>query len=128
MFDPTTVSMANKCRKKKSPFSARWFLSVKQLLDKSFLEPLTDNNIPFKQLTTGADPGFPVGRGANPPLRGRQHMILPNFPKNCMKLRIFWVMGRAPGTPLDPPLNYASLKPLLPGEPPAPHHHPSLTQ
>ena len=40
-------------------------------------------------LVTGADPGFPVGGGANP-LGGRQHTILPNFPKNCMKLRKFW--------------------------------------
>ena len=35
---------------------------------------------------------------ANPPGRGRQHTILPNFPKNRMKLRKYW----AP--PLDPPL------------------------
>ena len=33
-----------------------------------------------------ADPGFPGGGGANP-RRGRQHTILPNFPKNCMKLK-----------------------------------------
>ena len=42
-----------------------------------------------------ADPGFPVGGGANPP-RGRQHMILPNFAKNCMKLRKIWAMGGHP--------------------------------
>ena len=41
---------------------------------------------------TGADPGFPVGGGANLP-GGRQHMILPNFAKNCMKLRKFRAVG-----------------------------------
>ena len=40
----------------------------------------------------GADPEFPVGGGANPP-GGYQHMILPNFVKNCMKLRKFWAAG-----------------------------------
>ena len=44
----------------------------------------------------GADPGFPVGGGANPP-GGRQHTILQNFPKNCTKLRTFWsVEGEPP--------------------------------
>ena len=46
----------------------------------------------FKGTNTGADPGFPVGGSANPP-GGRQHMTLPNFAKNCMKLRIFWTVG-----------------------------------
>ena len=41
---------------------------------------------------SGEDQGFPVGGGANP--RGRQHMILPNFAKNCIKLRKFWAVGR----------------------------------
>ena len=37
-----------------------------------------------------ADPEFPQGGGANSPReRGSQHMILPNFPKNCMKLKEF---------------------------------------
>ena len=35
-----------------------------------------------------ADPGFPRGGGVNFP-GGRQHMILPNVPKNCMKLKKF---------------------------------------
>ena len=40
-----------------------------------------------KCLILGADPW--EGR---PPSRGRQHMILPNFPKkNCMKLRKIWI-------------------------------------
>ena len=37
-----------------------------------------------------------------PALGGRQHMILPNFPKSCMKLKEFGPLGGAP--PLDPPL------------------------
>ena len=39
-----------------------------------------------------ADPGFPRGGGANSP-GGRQHTILPNFPKNCMKLKEFGPRG-----------------------------------
>ena len=47
----------------------------------------------------GADPGFPVGGGADP-LGGCQHMILSNFPKNCMKSRKFWaVEGACAGWP-----------------------------
>ena len=45
-------------------------------------------------LVTGADPGFPVGGGANP-RGGHQHMILPNFLKNSMKLRKFWAVRGA---------------------------------
>ena len=41
---------------------------------------------------SGADKGFPVGGGTDPP-GGRQHTILSNFPKNCMKLRKFWAVG-----------------------------------
>ena len=41
---------------------------------------------------SGADPGFPIGGDAKPSV-GRQHMILPNFVKNCMKLRKFWAVG-----------------------------------
>ena len=36
-------------------------------------------------------------------LQGRQHTILPNFPKNCMKLRNFWA--------LDPPMGEVSRTP-----------------
>ena len=56
----------------------------------------------------GADPGFPIGGGANPPGGGRQHTILPDFLKNCMKFRNIWSVGeggRVGGTPLDPPLH-----------------------
>ena len=57
-----------------------------------------------------ADPGFPVRGNVDPPVRGRQHTILPKFPKNCMGLRRIWAVGggsrgsRAGGAPLDPPL------------------------
>ena len=50
-------------------------------------------------LLSGADPGLaPTLYG------GRQHMILENFAKNCMKLRTFWAIGgHAPGaSPLNP--------------------------
>ena len=58
-----------------------------------------------------ADPGFPRGGGANF-LGGRQHMILPNFPKNCMKLKEFGPPGgtSVPCDPLDPPLLAISAK------------------
>ena len=39
----------------------------------------------------GADPVFTVGEGADP-AGGRQHTILLNFLKNCIKLRIFGAM------------------------------------
>ena len=37
--------------------------------------------------------------------RGCQHTILPNFPKNCMKLKEFWPPG---GASLAPPLRSAT--------------------
>ena len=52
-----------------------------------------------------ADPGFPRGGGAN--LKGgRQPIIWPIFPENCMKMKKFWAGGaRVPRTPpLDLPL------------------------
>ena len=45
--------------------------------------------------TPVADPGFSRGGGANSP-GGRQHMILPKFAKNCMKLKEFGPPGGAP--------------------------------
>ena len=39
-----------------------------------------------------ADLGFPRGGGANSP-GGRQHTILPKFPKNCMKFKEFGPRG-----------------------------------
>ena len=55
---------------------------------------------------SGAEPGFLVEGGANPPGRGANIQICHIFPKNCKKLRKFWsVEGRAPPLPhLDPPL------------------------
>ena len=48
----------------------------------------------------GADLGFPIGGGADPPGGGRQHTILSNFPENCMKSRKFWALGGlVPGAP-----------------------------
>ena len=48
----------------------------------------------FKKPLPVADPGFPRGGGANFP-GGPQHMILPKFPKNCMKLKEFGPQGGA---------------------------------
>ena len=51
-----------------------------------------------------ADPGFHRGGGANSP-GGRQHTILPKFPKNCMKLKEFGPGGARPKFYyVDPPL------------------------
>ena len=56
------------------------------------------------------DPGFPQGGGGgvNPPRGGREHAILPNSPKNCMKLKEF---GRRGGgvRPSRPPLRSATV-------------------
>ena len=50
-----------------------------------------------------ADPGFPRGGGANSP-GGRQHTILPNFPKKVHEIERIWTPGggegRVPCTPL----------------------------
>ena len=57
-----------------------------------------------KATVSGADPGFPIGGGANRPGGGglgggRQHIKMPNFPKNCMKLRKFRAVGREGPSP-----------------------------
>ena len=59
-----------------------------------------------------ADPGFPRGGGANSP-GGRQHMILPIFPENCMKLKEFGPPGGARPKCYyeDPPLEIFSFIP-----------------
>ena len=44
-----------------------------------------------------ADPGFSRGGDANSPGGGGQHTILPNFPKNCMKLKEFGPPGEGGG-------------------------------
>ena len=50
--------------------------------------------IGFQSWHSVTDPGFPRGGGANSP-GGCQHTILPNFPKNCMKLKEFGPRGGA---------------------------------
>ena len=50
-----------------------------------------------------ADPGFPRGGGANPP-GGRQHTILLNFPKNCVKLKEFGLPGNYDHSEIQPKL------------------------
>ena len=64
--------------------------------------------------TAVADPGFPQGGGANSP-GGHQHTILPNFSKNCMKLKEFGPQGGAHPKfyYVDPPLNWKLFVPLL---------------
>ena len=56
---------------------------------------------PILVIHSVADPGFPRGGGANSP-GGRQHKILPNFPKNCMKLKEFGPRGRGARVPHAP--------------------------
>ena len=55
-----------------------------------------------------ADTGFSQGMGVNTPGRGPEHTILPNSPKDCMKLKEFRRLGGGGGRgsprPLDPPL------------------------
>ena len=74
-----------------------------------------------------ADPGFPRGGGANS-LGGRQHTILPYFPKNCMKLKEFEPLGGRAS--LAPPLRSATallcMPPFTMHAPPA-LHTPSAT-
>ena len=65
-------------------------------------------NVKIICLLAGADTGFPVGGGTNPPGGGHQHKNLPDLSKNCMKLRKFWSVGggavRRERPPLHPPL------------------------
>ena len=44
----------------------------------------------------GADPGFPEGRGANPPGEAPTYNFARFSPKNCMKIRNFWSVGGCP--------------------------------
>ena len=53
-----------------------------------------------------ADPGFPRGGGANPKGGGRQPIISPIFPENCMKMKKFWARGGREGR--APPLRSAT--------------------
>ena len=56
-------------------------------------------------MTIGADPGFPVGGGADPPGGTPTYNFVKISNKNCMKSRTFWALG----PPLDPPLDYIKL-------------------
>ena len=73
------------------------------------------SNTRYAYAYPGADPGIPV-EGA-PTVRGgggrRQHTKLPNFPKNCIKLRKFRAVGGAK-LPPAPPLN-PSMMPIRKG-------------
>ena len=40
---------------------------------------------------------LPVGRGANPPGKGRQNTILPNFPQKLYEIENVWVVGEGGG-------------------------------
>ena len=51
---------------------------------------------------TVADPGFPKGGGANPK-EGRQPILWPIFPENCMKMKKFWATGRVVRPSRPPP-------------------------
>ena len=57
-----------------------------------------------------ADPGFPRGGGANPE-GGRQPIIWPIFPENCMKMKKFWARGGGRAS-LAPPLRSATGNPV----------------
>ena len=61
-----------------------------------------------------ADLGFPRGGGANPK-GGRQLIIWPIFPKNCMKMKKFWARGgaRAPRAPLRSATGSYTLRMIL---------------
>ena len=59
----------------------------------------------WSSIKSVVDPGFPRGGGA----RGHQHTILPNFPKNCMKLKEFGPRGASFTAPLDPPLKMMAI-------------------
>ena len=99
------------CREKlgfymhKLGFSVSW--DVRVISVQSTCSTLTLNIftqlIPYgnKKINYRGGSRIPHRRGANYPGGGRQHKILPNFPKNCIKLRIFWVVGQsARGAPL----------------------------
>ena len=61
----------------------------------SLLFQISPLQIPWLKIPTRADTGLPVKGGANPP-GGHPHTILPNLPKDCMKLRISGRRGHSP--------------------------------
>ena len=74
----------------------------------------TDTESPSTPLVLHAyipvtDPGFPQGGGGREPSKGgREHTILPNSPKNCMKLKEFGRRGGGGVRPSRPPLRSAT--------------------
>ena len=86
-----------------SPYSTFW-RGQRPLYTEYTFDPFDMSKMSNIALYTAvADPGFPRGGGANCP-GGCQHTILPNFPKNCMKLKEFGPLGG--GTcPSHPPLD-----------------------
>ena len=53
---------------------------------------------------SGADPGFPLGGGADPPVGAPTYDFV-KFPQKLHEIKKIWAVGgRAGGTPLDPPL------------------------
>ena len=58
------------------------------------LDLLVNSEVDLNATKTVADQGFPRGGGANSQRgRGRQPIIWPTFPKNCMKMKKFGVGG-----------------------------------
>ena len=66
------------------PFSAKFSDQMSLLIAYTIVQYIGPYSV--------ADPGFPWG-GVPTPQGGRQHTILPNFPKNCMKLKEFGPPG-----------------------------------
>ena len=64
------------------------------------------NGFNFTRVIRG---GSRISIGGAPTLqRGRQDIILPKFPKNCMKLRKFWsVRGGGPGALLGSAIGHS---------------------
>ena len=83
--------------------------TISKILSSITFRPLLSHN--FKKIPmwlsppteSVADPGFPE-EGAPTP-RGCQHTILPNFPKNCMKLKEFGPPGVGHASLVPPPLD-----------------------
>ena len=47
----------------------------------------------FRCQLAGADPGFSIGGGVNPPVGGTNLQFCQHFPKNFMKLWKLWAVG-----------------------------------
>ena len=80
------------------PFSTSW--CAQPFMDDNVIhqwpELICVNCWWWSAMLTGGGSGISRGRGRRPS-RGRQHMILPNFAKDCMKYRKFWAVGGGGG-------------------------------